>query len=189
MTYHYTDPDGDQLHVEPVTRYGAPALNVRTVRQDGRGSAAVDIPVRDIEDVVDGLRAVRRQAVGAHPGNPATKPQPAAPGGSALRDPLAEAVRHYPGCTPLTDSACYRIADAVLAAILPTTRLTAALHRSAEEDIQRVIALHEQWVKAGPPPLGTSVARWWDARLVELRDAILPPDQQPTTEPGREAPE
>ena len=39
----------------------------------------------------------------------------------------------------------------------------------------RVRALYEQWVKAGPPPLGTSTARWWDRRLVELHDAIQPP--------------
>ena len=37
---------------------------------------------------------------------------------------------------------------------------------------QPVIALYEQWVKAGPPPLGASMARWWDTRLAELRKAI-----------------
>jgi hypothetical protein len=57
-----------------------------------------------------------------------------------------------------------------------TARVFAALHRSAETDVTRVIALYEQWVKAGPPPLGTSVSRWWDARLVELHNAIRPPD-------------
>ncbi|MFJ2719411.1 hypothetical protein [Streptomyces sp. NPDC087437] len=51
----------------------------------------------------------------------------------------------------------------------------AALHRSAEEDVTRVIDLYEQWVKAGPPPLGTSTSRWWDARLAELHNAIRPP--------------
>jgi hypothetical protein len=40
-------------------------------------------------------------------------------------------------------------------------------------DEQPVIALYERWVKAGPPPLGVSLARWWDRRLVELRDAIV----------------
>lgn len=54
-----------------------------------------------------------------------------------------------------------------------TTRVFAALHRSAEQDVSRVIALYERWVKAGPPPLGTSMSRWWDKRLVELHDAIL----------------
>jgi hypothetical protein len=40
-------------------------------------------------------------------------------------------------------------------------------------DDQPVVALYERWVKAGPPPLGVSLARWWDRRLVELRDAII----------------
>lgn len=55
-----------------------------------------------------------------------------------------------------------------------TVRFLSALHMSAEETITRVIELHEQWVKAGPPPLGTPLARWWDARLVELHNAIQP---------------
>lgn len=56
-----------------------------------------------------------------------------------------------------------------------TTRVFAALHRSAEDTVTRVINLHEQWVKAGPPPLGASLARWWDKRLAELHQAIRPP--------------
>lgn len=55
------------------------------------------------------------------------------------------------------------------------SRVTAALYRSAEQDVTRVIELYERWTKAGPPPLGTLMARWWDARLVELHDAIVPP--------------
>lgn len=55
-----------------------------------------------------------------------------------------------------------------------TARVLSALYRSAEETVTRVIALHEQWVKSGPPPLGTQIARWWDKRLVELHDALLP---------------
>jgi hypothetical protein len=42
-----------------------------------------------------------------------------------------------------------------------------------------VIALYEQWVKAGPPPLGTSIARWWDTKLIELHNAIRPGAEQP----------
>lgn len=56
-----------------------------------------------------------------------------------------------------------------------TTRVFAALHRSAEDTVTRVINLHEQWVKAGPPPLGVSPARWWDKRLAEHHNAIQPP--------------
>lgn len=55
-----------------------------------------------------------------------------------------------------------------------TTRVFAALHRSAEQDVSRVIDLYERWVLAGPPPLGTSMSRWWDRRLAELHDAIRP---------------
>lgn len=42
----------------------------------------------------------------------------------------------------------------------------------AEAGMRRVAALHDRWVKAGPPPLGTSISRWWDRRLVELRAAL-----------------
>ncbi|MEH0586196.1 hypothetical protein QA942_19750 [Streptomyces sp. B21-106] len=45
----------------------------------------------------------------------------------------------------------------------------------AETTVAQVHALYEQWVKAGPPPLGTSMSRWWDRRLVELHKAIQPP--------------
>lgn len=61
-----------------------------------------------------------------------------------------------------------------------TARVLAALHRSAEDTVTRVIDLHERWVTAGAPPLGVPTARWWDARLVELRDAINPADDTPT---------
>ena len=47
------------------------------------------------------------------------------------------------------------------------------------ETTTRVTALYEQWEKAGPPPLGTLMARWWDARLVELR-TVLDPPKEPT---------
>ncbi|MEV7793383.1 hypothetical protein AB0O68_15530 [Streptomyces sp. NPDC087512] len=61
-----------------------------------------------------------------------------------------------------------------------TARVFAGLHRSTADTVTRVIDLYEQWVKAGPPPLGASLARWWDARLAELHNAIQPADQ--TTE-------
>lgn len=61
-----------------------------------------------------------------------------------------------------------------------TARVLAALHRSAEDTVTRVIDLHERWSLAGPPPLGVPTARWWDARLVELHDAINPADDTPT---------
>lgn len=42
----------------------------------------------------------------------------------------------------------------------------------AEETVTRVTGLYEQWVKAGPPPLGTLIARWWDKRLAEMGKAL-----------------
>lgn len=56
-----------------------------------------------------------------------------------------------------------------------TSGITAALARSADPDLNRVIALHGRWTQAGAPPLGTSMARWWDRRLAELHAAIVPP--------------
>jgi hypothetical protein len=55
-----------------------------------------------------------------------------------------------------------------------TARVFAALHRSAEDTVTRVIDLAERWTAAGPPLLGTAMARWWDTRLIELRNAINP---------------
>ncbi|MDX2532315.1 hypothetical protein QBA79_36390 [Streptomyces scabiei] len=47
-----------------------------------------------------------------------------------------------------------------------------AATQATEPGVFRVIALYERWVKAGPPPLGTSINRWWDRRLVELGAAL-----------------
>jgi hypothetical protein len=61
----------------------------------------------------------------------------------------------------------------------------ATYHRErAEARLDRVTAVYEQWVKAGPPPLGTPIARWWDRRLVELHNAIHPPAEQPANNPA-----
>ncbi|MEV2249375.1 hypothetical protein AB0I94_02260 [Streptomyces sp. NPDC050147] len=61
---------------------------------------------------------------------------------------------------------------------------TCTCHTASEpEKTTRVIALYEQWVKAGGPPLGVSMSRWWDARLVELHEAILPPTGQTKAQP------
>lgn len=45
----------------------------------------------------------------------------------------------------------------------------------AEAAVERVRALAAQWIEAGPPPLGVQMARWWDARLVELNAALAEP--------------
>ncbi|MDX2698953.1 hypothetical protein [Streptomyces ipomoeae] len=58
-------------------------------------------------------------------------------------------------------------------------RDTLARLNRAEAAVERVRALDEQWVQAGPPPLGASMARWWDARLAELRAALDETKEQP----------
>lgn len=78
---------------------------------------------------------------------------------------------HAPAATEATEAAT-------------TTRVFAALHHSAEQDVARVIDLYERWVKAGPPPLGASLARWWDTRLAELHTAIRPTTDQTREQPG-----
>ncbi|MEU3099652.1 hypothetical protein ABZ690_34330 [Streptomyces sp. NPDC006967] len=100
--------------------------------------------------------------------------QPGEASPSPLRDQVAAALyerERPPNDPPWADAyACDRevfgaMTDTVLAVVQPAA--------------QRVNDLYERWVKAGPPPLGASLARWWDQRLVELRAAILPPDDQP----------
>lgn len=58
--------------------------------------------------------------------------------------------------------------------VCPRCELTAA---TTNVVVARLTALCERWVKAGPP-LGVSISRWWDARLIELRDAITPPQER-----------
>lgn len=54
---------------------------------------------------------------------------------------------------------------------------------AATEQAKAMRILYERWVKAGPPPLGTSMSRWWDKRLVELHQAILPPVREQKDRP------
>ena len=65
----------------------------------------------------------------------------------------------------------YPIAEDVLAETYERVQTGRA---SAEA---RVLALYEQWVKAGPPPLGVSTSRWWDTRLTELHAATTAAEQ------------
>ncbi|MGW1267561.1 hypothetical protein [Streptomyces sp. NPDC002491] len=101
---------------------------------------------------------------------------------AALRDQIAAALyeRERPPRDPAWADAYTAdrevfgaMADAVLTVVLPTTRLLCELHRSAHEDLRRAVDLYERWCKAGPPPLGTSISRWWDVRLLELRHAVI----------------
>jgi hypothetical protein len=67
-----------------------------------------------------------------------------------------------------------------------------ALAEQAGKDqaaIARIIDLAEQWTAAGPPPLGTPMARWWDRRLAELHAALDgPADTTPPAEDPSDAP-
>ncbi|MET9909730.1 hypothetical protein ABZZ74_23495 [Streptomyces sp. NPDC006476] len=110
------------------------------------------------------------------PDNPATSSDTA---DNPLRGVLARAIElaDEHSCQ-MQDGPDYRaLAAAVVAELQPGVSITAALARTAAADIQRVTTLYERWVKAGPPPIGTPAARWWDQRLAELRNAILPTDQ------------
>jgi hypothetical protein len=53
-----------------------------------------------------------------------------------------------------------------------------AATQATEPTVSRVTSLYERWVKAGPPPIGASLPRWWDERLIELHDAILNPTKE-----------
>lgn len=44
-------------------------------------------------------------------------------------------------------------------------------------DMSAVRDLLDRWLAAGPPPLGTSINRWWDRRLAELAAAIARPSR------------
>lgn len=61
-----------------------------------------------------------------------------------------------------------------------TSNKSEAERARAVAAVARVRSLQERWLKAGPPPIGTSMARWWDARLIELQDAIRPADDLTT---------
>ncbi|MGW0584384.1 hypothetical protein ACWD25_52765 [Streptomyces sp. NPDC002920] len=70
--------------------------------------------------------------------------------------------------------------EAELEALKALRRVAAEEQPAETQDgaVNRVIDLYGRWVKAGAPPLGTLMSRWWDIRLAELHAAILPPEQQ-----------
>ncbi|WP_416975631.1 hypothetical protein [Streptomyces sp. 4F14] len=73
----------------------------------------------------------------------------------------------------------YPIAEDVLAETYERVQGDPASTEATERDTAACVSdLYEQWVKAGPPPLGASMARWWDARLAELHNAIHPTANQ-----------
>lgn len=91
MTFHFTDPDGDKLIIEPTQRHGQPAVSMRNERADNGDSAAVHIPADQIEDVIAGMRDARREASG-QPNNGTVKIQFAADS-TAVQDAIRRARR------------------------------------------------------------------------------------------------
>ncbi|MEV8042427.1 hypothetical protein AB0P02_01100 [Streptomyces griseoluteus] len=89
------------------------------------------------------------------------------------RDRILVTNRKLPASVYLDDRAVrFTDWDQALAVIQPGAVITNPLTHTADVGVKRVISLYEQWVKAGPPPLGTPTARWWDKRLAELRGVL-----------------
>ncbi|MFJ8842971.1 hypothetical protein ACIRFF_08715 [Streptomyces cyaneofuscatus] len=58
----------------------------------------------------------------------------------------------------------------------------ARIERPDEQLHTRLTELHASWLKAGGPPLGTSINRWWDQRLLEFAAALTsarPAEERP----------
>lgn len=118
----------------------------------------------------------------------ANSPMPAQMFFSGMLSGLAAAVEILDGGTAegsmetMVNRLSAAIGQAYLDGQLPPQTPTsgASVDREIAAGVQRcdeAVALYERWVKAGPPPLGTSVSRWWDQRLAELHAAVLPPEQ------------
>ncbi|MFI1165607.1 hypothetical protein ACH4UM_18825 [Streptomyces sp. NPDC020801] len=71
MTFHYTDPDGDHLRVDPFPTPDGPHITIRaedwSYGTDAIGQATVLIPVDRVEELVAGIRDTARQAAGGQP--------------------------------------------------------------------------------------------------------------------------
>jgi hypothetical protein len=159
MTFHYTDADGERLEVEAdAFEDGTPAVYIDT-------TAPMRIPLDHIEDLVAGVRDTRRTAATDSPPDPATEATD--PDTCHLVDIAGQTLR-VRGAGTMSEESKAALAEVV----------QAAARKFAEDQatiVQRVVDLRRAWCKAGPPPLGASMARWWDARLVELREALTVP--------------
>ncbi|WP_432041444.1 hypothetical protein [Streptomyces cadmiisoli] len=102
---------------------------------------------------------------------------------SALIEQVADAIEHAllaaVADREIRQTLARTAANRVVDVLRPGAEITATLARDSEATVQRVIDLYEQWVKAGPPKLGTPIAREWDRRLIELSTAINGPVDQP----------
>lgn len=112
------------------------------------------------------------------------------PASSAARDQIAAVIRDFPfddyglndvayllEDTPDTQEWVPALATAVLAVVLPVTRITAGLARDSEATVQRVITA----VEDGPPSGMAIEGEWergWDFAMDAIREALAPTTNQ-----------
>lgn len=194
----------DRLTVDTITSTALDALQLRAARMEHATKQAAELAVRleDAERERDGAYRERAQLLtllaALHPSVIAPAPDVAEDGWQILylriggkqaswhiapRD--AELYAHVEH-VPAEDRRAQWDGHTTEQKYAHIGQYAARLYAEARGRVEapanvRMRALYEQWVKAGPPPLGTSMARWWDARLVELHDAIRPPAE--ATEP------
>ncbi|WP_216588563.1 hypothetical protein [Streptomyces brasiliscabiei] len=168
----------------PVMAFGSGMLTGLAasvqVLDGGTAEAAMETIVQRLEAAVG--KAYLEGTLPPKPPAPATRPGPAlASFREQLAAPLDRILGDWPSHNRADEHEAVRneLLEAVLGVVLPEVRVVADRARGSEATVQRVIDLYERWVKAGPPPLGVSVSRWWDARLVELHHAVLPPADAP----------
>lgn len=70
--------------------------------------------------------------------------------------------------------------EGALARMRDRAEVATVRESKAKAAIARVHALRTDWLSTGAPPLGTSIARWWDKRLIELAAALDEP-KEPTS--------
>ena len=166
-----------EAHTAPAPA-ATEATGLRTRIRQLAGEYPVSVPTNLLDAALDSCPdELREQAetdpAGAEPVDPT---QCSGTGADLLRQRIADSLQHYPADQWTPRNLAGRITG-VIGADLDQWEQTA---RESSERLARAAALYEQWVHAGPPPLGTLMARWWDGRLVELQHAILDqPREQP----------
>ncbi|MFF3497404.1 hypothetical protein ACFYWS_39435 [Streptomyces sp. NPDC002795] len=127
------------------------------------------IPLDELNsDQLDALYARAEQAEATHTA-PALRAQ--------LRAAIAPILDEYPehNRTDEHEAILAEIITAVLGAILPTARTTAALARMSEADVHRVIAVIEEG-----QPYDLNDEQWeagWNAAMNRVRAALMPKEQ------------